>query len=145
MPPHDIRTSVLALLGDSGRGGVLTLKKDGRPQVSTIDYAHDPATGRVRFSTTDGRAKVRNLRRDPRVSLYVSRPDGGAYGVCEGVATLTPVAAAPDDATVAELVGLYRAVRGEHPDWDEYRRVMVEDRRLVVSFTIGHVYGWGGV
>ncbi|NEA39054.1 PPOX class F420-dependent oxidoreductase [Streptomyces sp. SID11385] len=144
MPSNDLPAPVLALLGERGRGGVLTLKKDGRPQVSTVDFAHDPATGRVRFSTTDDRAKVRNLRRDPRIGLYVTSPDGGAYGVYEGTASLTPVAAAPDDAAVGELVDLYRAVRGEHPDWDEYRRVMVEDGRLVVSFTIDHAYGWGG-
>ncbi|WP_431036819.1 PPOX class F420-dependent oxidoreductase [Streptomyces sp. P6-2-1] len=144
MPSNDDRAPVLALLGERGRGGVLTLKKDGRPQVSTVDFAHDPATGRIRFSTTHDRAKVRNLRRDPRVSLYVTSEDGGAYGVYEGTASLTDVAAAPDDAAVEELVDLYRAVRGEHPDWDEYRRVMVEDGRLVVSFTIDHAYGWGG-
>ena len=53
------------------------------------------------------------------MSLHVTRDDFYAYAVVEGDAELAPVAAAPDDATVDELVEYYRAVAGEHPDWDE--------------------------
>ena len=76
---------------------------------------------------TDGRAKTANLRRDPRASLHVTRADFYAYAVIEARAEVTPVAAEPDDATVDELVEYYRAVAGEHPDWDDYRRAMVAD------------------
>jgi hypothetical protein len=69
----------------------------------------------------------------------------GAYLVAEGVAELTPVAAAPDDATVDELVEVYRAIVGEHPDWAEFRQAMVDDRRLVVRLPVGRTYGWAGV
>ena len=48
---------------------------------------------------------------------------------------LSEVAAAPDDAAVDELVDVYRAIAGEHGDWDDYRAAMVEDRRLVVRLT----------
>ncbi len=34
-------------------------------------------------------------------------------------------------------------VTGEHPDWDEYRQVMVEDRRLVAVVTFGNTYTGG--
>ena len=61
--------------------------------------------------------------------------------VAEGEAVLSPPAAAPGDATVESLVALYRAVAGEHPDWDEYRRAMVVDRRVLVRLPIGHLYG----
>ncbi|MFI1568168.1 PPOX class F420-dependent oxidoreductase [Streptomyces sp. NPDC020490] len=132
----------LPLLGERGRGVLCTLKADGRPQMSTVDYWYAAAAGTVRLSTTADRAKARNLRRDPRVSLHVTTPDGGAYPVFEGVATLSAVAAEPHDAAVQQLVAVYRGVKGEHPDWDEYRAAMVADRRLAVGFRVDHAYGW---
>ena len=98
-------------------------------------------TASIRISVTDGRAKTANLRRDPRASLHVTRDDFYAYVVIEARAEVTPVAAAPDDATVDELVEYYRAVAGEHPDWDDYRRAMVADRRLVVRLRPERAYG----
>lgn len=125
------------------RGALVALKRDGRPQLSNVDYTVDPTARVVRFSTTADRAKVRNLARDPRASLYVTTGDGWAYVVAEGTAELTPVAADPHDATVDELVDVYRAIAGkEHPDWDEYRAAMVADRRLVVRLHVDHLYGW---
>lgn len=120
-------------------GALVTLKNDGRPQLSNVMYG--VGDGLVRISVTDGRAKTANLRRDPRASLYVSRRDGWAYLVLEGDAVLTEVAADLDDAVVEELVALYRSLQGEHPDWDEYRRAMVADRRLVVRLRPHHAYG----
>jgi hypothetical protein len=52
------------------------------------------------------------------------------------------VAADPHDEAVESLVALYRAVQGEHPSWEEFRAAMVAEGRLVVSFTVEHVYGW---
>jgi PPOX class probable F420-dependent enzyme len=123
------------------RNGVLaTLKRDGRPQLSNITY-HFGEDDVFRISVTATRAKYRNMVRDSRVSLYVARPDFWAYAVFEGDADLSPVAADPHDATVEELVALYRALAGEHPDWDDYRAAMVSDQRLVVRLRPTHVYG----
>ena len=123
------------------RNGVLTtLKADGRPQLSNIIYAVGD-DGIVRISITADRAKYANLRRDPRASLHVTQDDFWAYVVLEGDVELAPVAAAPDDATVEELVTLYRAMVGEHPDWDDYRRAMVTDRRTVARLRPTHAYG----
>ncbi|GAC1383884.1 MAG: PPOX class F420-dependent oxidoreductase [Acidimicrobiales bacterium] len=128
-------------LAASRHGGVLvTLKSDGRPQLSNVSYAVG-ADGIIRVSVTDSRAKTHNLRRDPRVSLYVGRDDFWAYVVIEGDGELSTPAADPQDATVDELVGLYRDVQGEHPDWNDYRRVMVADRRLVLRLRPVHAYG----
>ncbi len=128
-------------IATSTHNGVLvTIKRDGRPQLSNITHVVG-SDGLIRISVTDGRAKAANLRRDPRASLYVSRPDFWSYLVIEGTADLTPRAAAPDDPTVDELVEVYRAAQGEHPDWDEYRRVMVEDHRLVVRIRPERAYG----
>jgi PPOX class probable F420-dependent enzyme len=95
----------------------------------------------IRISITADRAKFVNLTRDPRATLHVSQPDFWAYVVFDADAEVAPVAAAPDDATVEELVELYRGVQGEHPDWDEYRAVMVSDRRTVVRLRPTHAYG----
>ena len=77
----------------------------------------------VRISVTEGRAKTKNLRRDPRASLHVTRDDFFAYVVLDGEAALSPVAQTVDDPVVEELVEMYRLAQGEHPDWDEYRQV----------------------
>ena len=62
--------------------------------------------------------------------------------MADGDAELTPIAADPQDATVEELIEVYRAITGrEHPDWDEYRAAMVRDQRRVVRLHVTHVYG----
>lgn len=134
---------LLELLKERRTGVLATLKKDGRPQLSNVSFAYDEATRTIRVSVTADRAKTRNLRRDPRASFHVSTPDLDAYLVVEGDAELSPVAADPHDATVEELIEVYRAITGEHPDWDEYRAAMVADRRLVLRLRADRVYGWG--
>jgi PPOX class probable F420-dependent enzyme len=129
------------LLRDSRQGVLATIRRDGRPQLSNVVHHYDPGTRTVRVSVTDDRAKTRNLRRDPRACLHVTTGDFGAYAVAEGTVELTEPAADPGDATVAELVELYRAIGGEHPDWDEYRAAMVEQRRLVLRLRVERVYG----
>ncbi len=120
---------------------LVTLKRDGRPQLSNVIHAYDPDGRTIRVSLTDDRAKTRNLRRDPRASYHVTSADRWAYTVAEGTADLSPVAADPHDATVEELVRLYRDVNGEHPDWDDYRAAMVRDRRLVLRLRVERAYG----
>lgn len=132
----------LHLLRPTGNAGLVTLRRDGRPQISTVSYAYDEAARHVRVSVTDDRAKTRNLRRDPRASLYLTTEDGWGYLVVDGTAELTPPAADPHDATVEALIDLYRAVIGEHPDWDDYRAAMVRDGRLVLTIAIDRTYGW---
>lgn len=123
------------------RWGVLvTLKQsDGRPQLSNIGYAF--VDGRVRVSVTDTRAKVVNLRHDPRVSLYVTSDDFWTYVVAEGTAELSPVAAKPGDETCQALLDLYDRVAGKpHPDPDEFHQAMVDEGRLELSFAIERFY-----
>ncbi|MGR6973937.1 PPOX class F420-dependent oxidoreductase [Streptomyces cynarae] len=141
MTQDGTQNALLALLSE-GHGGVLaTLKRDGRPQLSNVSHAYDPGERIIRVSITDDRAKTRNLRRDPRASYHVTSADRRAYTVVEGTAELSPVAKDPYDATVEELIRLYRDVLGEHPDWDEYRAAMVRDRRLVLRLRVEHAYG----
>ena len=123
-------------------GVLVALKRDGRPQLSNITYTLGDDDV-VRISITAGRAKYYNLLRDPRVSLHVTADDFWSYVVIEGDAELSAVAAEPHDAAVEELVELYRSAAGEHPDWDEYRSVMVKDGRLVVRLRPTRAYGMG--
>ena len=135
----DLATA-LEFVAERHHGVITTLKADGRPQLSNVAYALG-GDGVIRVSVTDGRAKTANLRRDPRASLHVTRDDFYAYVVVEATAELTPVAAESGDATVDELVDYYRAVAGEHSDWDDYRRAMVADRRLIVRLRPERAYG----
>ncbi|MET0423737.1 MAG: PPOX class F420-dependent oxidoreductase [Actinoplanes sp.] len=129
------------LVAAESLGTVATIKRDGRPQLSDVSYT--AADRVVRFSTRTALAKVHNLRRDPRVSLKVTAPGGRGYAVAEGAAELTEVSAELDDATVEELIEVYRLIAGqEHPDWDDYRRAMVADGRLVVRIHVERLYGW---
>jgi PPOX class probable F420-dependent enzyme len=137
--------ALLDLAASRNIGALAALKRDGRPQLSMVNFAldrHAPGGPTVRASVVDGRAKVANLRRDPRASLLVTSPDGWSYAVLEGEASFSPVALATDDDTVEELVELYRTIRGEdHPDWDDYRRAMVADGRLVLTVAVSRAYG----
>ncbi|GHB44802.1 PPOX class F420-dependent enzyme [Streptomyces xanthochromogenes] len=133
--------ALLKLVGEQDGGVLVTLKRDGRPQLSNVNHHYYPAEGVIRVSLTDDRAKTRNLRRDARASYHVTSDDRWAWTVVEGTADLTPVAADPHDATVEELITLFRDVRGEHDDWDDYRAAMVRDRRLVLRLRVERAYG----
>jgi PPOX class probable F420-dependent enzyme len=137
--------NLVALATARNIGALATIKRDGRPQLSTVAYTFQPAAAMARVSVVDDRAKVHNLRRDPRASLFVSSADGWSYAVLEGAVELSQVAVAPDDETVEELVAVFRAIRGEeHPDWDEFRAAMVSDRRLVARLRVERAYGLAG-
>ena len=130
-----------ALLADSRLGVLATIKADGRPQLSPVTPFYDRAAGLLYVSMTDGRAKTANLRRDARATLEVTRADGRAWATADGTATLVGPGGDPDGPEVRALVDYYRKAAGEHPDWDEYRAVMVADRRVLMTMTVEHVYG----
>jgi PPOX class probable F420-dependent enzyme len=133
----------LAFARTRSQGVLTTLRRDGRPQLSNIIYCFEGDEARI--SITASRAKTKNLRRDPRGSLYIPGENFWAYVVLDGTVDLTAVAERPDDEVVEQLVTLYRDIRGEeHPDWDEYRRAMVEEGRLVARLRADHTYGMVG-
>jgi PPOX class probable F420-dependent enzyme len=122
------------------RSVLTTIRRSGRPQLSNVLHVIGD-DGIIRISITADRAKYHNLVRDPWAAIHVTSADFWSYAVIEGIVDLTPVAAAPDDPTVDELVAYYRAANGEHPDWDEYRKAMVTDHRALVRLTPNHAYG----
>ncbi|WP_405614878.1 PPOX class F420-dependent oxidoreductase [Streptomyces sp. NBC_01511] len=129
------------LLTRSRLGVLATIKSDGRPQLSPVMPFYDEEAGVLYVSMTEGRAKTANLRRDPRAALEVTGPDGWSWATAEGPVTLTGPGTDPDGPEVDALVDYYRRASGEHPDWDEYRSVMVTDRRVLMTMTVDHVYG----
>ncbi len=141
MTRHVFDDKLLAMIAGNSLGVLATIKRDGRPQLSNVSYYFDSRAVAVQVSVTEPRAKTRNLRRDPRASLYVPSDDGWAYAVAEGDVSLTPPAREPHDDTVEALIALYRNIAGEHPDWDDYRTAMVQDRRVALTMPITHVYG----
>ena len=129
MDPQDARE----FLTQHHHGVLATIRQDGRPQLSPVLATVD-GDGRVIVSTRGPAMKVRNLRRDPRVSLTAfTDAFFGAWVQVEGTAEIVEL---PEAMEV--LVEYYRRVSGEHPDWDDYRAAMERDRRVVIRFEIDH-------
>ncbi|GGN73655.1 PPOX class F420-dependent oxidoreductase [Nocardia rhizosphaerihabitans] len=129
------------LLATAKLGVLATIKADGRPQLSPVTPYYHRDAGIIYVSMTEGRAKTVNLRRDPRAAFEVTAPDGWSWATAEGSATLTGPGTDPNGSEVEALVAYYRAAAGEHPDWNEYREVMVSDRRVLMALSVEHVYG----
>lgn len=114
---------------------LLTRRSTGDPQMSPVNAG--VVDGRVCISSQAPRAKVRNLRRDPRTSVLLL-PDSfyGSWVQIDGSAQIVDQHG-PDGPTPALdlLVATYRAIAGEHPDWDEYRAAMIADDRVVIAIT----------
>jgi PPOX class probable F420-dependent enzyme len=118
-------------LTDQHRAVMATYRSDGRPQMSPVGAGVD-AEGRVIVSSSEGTAKVRNLRRDPRVSLCVLHES--FYGPWLQVDGRADIVALPD--AMEPLVEYYRRLSGEHPDWDDYRRAMERERRVLIRIAM---------
>ena len=129
------------LLAESGLGVLATIKSNGLPQLSPVTPFYDRDADVILVSMTEGRAKTANLRRDPRAALEVTSGDGWSWATAEGTVTLVGPGTDPHGPEVQALVDYYRAAAGEHPDWDEYRSVMVADRRVLMRLSVARVYG----
>jgi PPOX class probable F420-dependent enzyme len=120
-----------AFLHDHSRSVLATRRGNGSPQLSPVAHAIDDQ-GRVVVSSREGAYKVRNLRRDGRASLcVVSDTWYGEWVQVDGMATIVSL---PD--ALEPLVDYYRRLRGDHPDWDEYRAAMVSEQRCVILLAI---------
>jgi PPOX class probable F420-dependent enzyme len=116
---------------------LLTTRRDGRPQASPVTCGVD-ADGRIVVSSYPARAKTRNAERDSRVSVLVLSDDfGGAWVQVDGTAEVLHLPAA-----LEPLVDYFRAISGEHPDWDDYRAAMTRQGKSLLRITID---SWGPV
>jgi len=131
------RAELLAFLRPRHKALLMTRRGDGTPQLSPVTCGVDEA-GRVVVSSYPQRAKVANARRDPRVSLCVLSDDfDGPWVQVDGTAEVLDL---PE--SVEPLVDYFRAISGEHPDWDEYREAMVRQGKSLLRVTIER---WGPV
>ncbi|MEW1863877.1 PPOX class F420-dependent oxidoreductase [Streptomyces sp. NBC_00669] len=109
---------------------LLTTRADGRPQGSPLTCGVDDS-GRIVISTYPERAKARNVKRDPRVSVIVlSDSFGDAWVQVDGSAEVLDI---PE--SVEPLVEYFRNISGEHPDWAEYREAMVRQGKSIIRVT----------
>jgi len=112
------------------RAVLTTIRDDGSPQLSPVAVAVD-AEGRLVVSTRETAVKTRNLRKRPTAWLCIfTDAFFGPWIQVEGEVTIVSLPDAMD-----LLVEYYRSVGGEHPDWDEYRAAMEQERRVVLQIT----------
>lgn len=141
-PAKPTEDALIELLGSRSLGALATVNRAGFPHLSTVAYAWDPAERVVRIGSTQGRAKVRQLARDPHASLYVSGDDHLSFAVAEGVAEVSPVSAVPGDETGRALLAM-QAPFADPADEAVFLRNMVEDRRVVITLRVERLYGGG--
>jgi PPOX class probable F420-dependent enzyme len=123
-------TELLDFVRPRHRAVLLTTRSGGGMQSSPVTCGVDDS-GRVVVSTYPERAKTRNAKRDPQVSVLVLSDDWNDPWVqVDGVAEVID---APD--SVEPLVEYYRCIAGEHPDWDEYRAAMMEQGKSIIRVT----------
>ncbi|WKG03381.1 PPOX class F420-dependent oxidoreductase [Mycolicibacterium sp. HK-90] len=107
-----------------------TFRADGSVQSSPVTGGVDQQ-GRIVIASYPQRAKAVNLRRTPRASVTVLSDEfHGPYVQVDGDAEVIGLPEA-----VEPLVDYFRAVAGEHPDWDEYRQAMVDQRKCLIRVT----------
>ena len=111
---------------------LMTLRRDGRPQISPVTGGVD-AEGRIVISTYPGRAKAANLRRDRRAAVLVHSDEwNGAYVQVDGTAEVLDM---PSQEAEDALVEYFRCISGEHPDWEEYRQAMRTQGKSLIRIT----------
>ena len=110
---------------------MVTARLDGRPQTSPVTASVD-GEGRIVVSTRETAMKVKNLERHPQGSICgLGESFFGPWVQVDGPVTIVRLPAAMEP-----LVEYYRSIRGEHPDWDDYRAAMERDRRVLLRLTI---------
>lgn len=129
------RSELVAFLRTRHHVILSTRRADGSAQLSPVTAGVDDA-GRIVISTYPQRAKVVNLRRDPGASACVlSDAWDGPWVQVSGTAEILDLPVALD-----AFVDYYRCISGEHPDWDEYRRAMIEQGKCLIRLSIDR---WG--
>ncbi|WP_433604963.1 TIGR03618 family F420-dependent PPOX class oxidoreductase [Dactylosporangium sp. CA-139114] len=124
---------------------VSTVRADGTVQASVVNAGAmtNPLTGAPALAfVTYGKVKLANLRARPHLTLTARA--GWEWASVEGTATLIgpddPAPGVDADRLRLLLREVFTAAGGDHDDWDEYDRVMAEQRRTVVLVDPARVY-----
>lgn len=124
---------------ENNKGVVTTFRKNGATQMSIVVCT--PLGDGIAFTTTEDRAKLINLRRDPRCSILVSKEDWWGFIVFEGHAQIIDQANTPRDEYLEACRQVYRQIAGEHDNWPEYDQSMIDDKRAVITVIPDRTYG----
>jgi PPOX class probable F420-dependent enzyme len=121
-------------VANNHRAVLVTRASDGGAQTSPVVVGLD-AEGKAVISSRETAFKVRNLRARPTATLCVLN-DGfyGPWAQIDGDAEILSMPEALDG-----LIEYYRGISGEHPDWDDYRRAMQEERRVLIRVSFDKV------
>ena len=131
------REELLEFVRPRHKGILVTTRADGRPQLSPVTMGVDDE-GRIVVATYPERAKAANARRRSAASVLVLSDEfNGEWVQVDGSAEVLDL---PD--SVEPLVDYFRSISGKHPDWDEYRQAMVDQRKSLIRVTIER---WGPV
>lgn len=127
-------------VAENRRGVLTTFRRDGAAQMSIVTCG--PYGEGVAFTTTEDRAKLHNLRRRPQCSLLVARENWSAYIVLQGAAQVFSAGNTEGEELRLMLREVFRTAAGvEHPDWAEYDRAMVAQRRSAILVVPEQIYG----
>ena len=122
-------------LRENHRACIAVRQKDGWPQMTLVTPAID-AEGRVIITSRGTTYKIKNIRRDPRVSMLIfgEQYSGSKFVQIHGTAELIELPKAMDI-----LIYWYKQVRGEHKNWDDYKKQMQDEKRTIIRVTIEKV------
>jgi PPOX class probable F420-dependent enzyme len=123
--------AALTFLRSNHRAVIATTRADGTTQMSPITVGIDDAD-RVVVSTRETAYKVAHLRALPYAAICAFTD--GFFGQWVQVEGPVDIVSLPD--AMEPLVDYYRSIRGEHPDWDDYRDTMERDRRVILRMTV---------
>ena len=111
---------------------LVTTRSDGTSQLSPVTGGVD-TDGRIVIATYPDRAKVTNLRREPRASVVVLSDEwNGPWVQVDGRAEVLDM---PDQEAEDGLVDYFRCISGEHPDWEDYRAAMRRQGKSLLRIT----------
>jgi PPOX class probable F420-dependent enzyme len=128
-------TDAQKFLQENHRGCIAVRQKDGWPQMTLVTPGIDPE-GRVIITSRGTTYKLKHLRRDPRVSMLIfgEQYSGSKFVQIHGTAEIIDL---PDAMDI--LIYWYKQLRGEHKNWDEYRKQMVDQKRAIIRVKIDKV------
>jgi PPOX class probable F420-dependent enzyme len=122
-------------LQENHRACIAVRQKDGWPQMTLVTPGIDPQ-GRVIMTSRGTTYKVKHIRRDPRVSMLIfgEQYSGSKFVQIHGTAEIIDQPEAMDT-----LVYWYKQVRGEHKNWDDYKKQMADEKRVIIRVNIEKV------
>jgi PPOX class probable F420-dependent enzyme len=128
------------ILGEQQFGVLATLKRDGHPHMAAMMFGWNAEERLIRFSSAEGRIKVRHLRRDPRATLHAQGENVFSYAIAEGEAEVSEASTEPGDATGRELLAMVGGF-DDLADETAFLEQMAKDRRVVIRLRVSRLYG----